>query len=239
MAKFSVKAALLLLLSLYIGTLARTHLGELHCEEAEYRRMLEEITLVPQINSLCVESITGIIKYEPEEFMDNLNEILRYLCFLCDNTCLPYVADIVNYCLINLKPTLNLACASGGRFKCWAIPIFNNGSKIHEACYSAVEESTCSEDCRDKLIRIYSNHGCCVDNVFNTTLFGSELIRLGIASRDLWKKCNIQTMSPCPAPVILKARVDNEEFSRSNQLKTAFDIFVHVTCSTILSVMAI
>jgi len=185
---------------------AMSKLSELACENEDYQRMLSFISSRPGINAHCIESVTGIIQHEPEEFIHNLTDILRYFCFICDDTCMPFVSDLIHDCIPELIPLLRLACASNGRYLCWVVPYLDNGSLAHDACYNYNVESLCPNNCKYEILQLKTNHGCCVHNIFNTTLFGSTFLKLQVASQALWNNCQLQAVDPCPVPELLKNR---------------------------------
>lgn len=51
-------------------------------------------------------------------------------------------------------------------------------------------------------VRIRSTLGCCVNNVFNTSVFGSVLEGLQVANGRLWDTCGVNRTYFCPLPTV-------------------------------------
>ncbi len=192
------------------GVWTRSNVNKLHCEATEYRRMIDKLTYAKGMNVHCINSLMGITGLDPEEYVDNLDDVLRYFCFLCDDTCLPYVSDIVYFCLKNLLPNLRLACGYNGIYKCWATPYISNGSVASNSCYkTSGPNSHCPQECFTAISEMYNSHGCCMYNIFNTTLFGSTYIKLGLMNHTLLKSCSLDGPQACPVPDTLMEKISH------------------------------
>ena len=204
---------------LFVIVPALSKLSDLSCEYDEYQWKLGFASSRPGINAHCIESVTGIIKYEPEEFILDLTEILRYFCFICDDTCMPFVSDLIHHCIPKLIPLLKLACASNGNYLCWSVPYFDNGSLAHAVCYNNIDtENLCPTGCKGELLRLYE-HGCCVHNIFDTALFGSAFLKLGVGNEVLWNNCQLKPVGPCPVPELLKGYSESLTITTNNPIQ--------------------
>lgn len=152
----------------------------------------------------CRTALSGFISISPEEYVERQEEVYDALGQMCQEGCLSFVADLVVSCVPSFRIPLAQACGSNGRFQCWQGPILNNGTGVNAACYpdllGGLLDDACSDMCRDSIVDIRGSHGCCVNNVFNTTVFGSQLAELDVANGALWDACGVERLAFCPMP---------------------------------------
>ena len=82
-------------------------------------------------------------------------------------------------------------------------------------CYNGTEDAPCSSGCREALLRLKRQVGCCYQNVYNNTLYNRELLRAGYLTPNVftslqqlnnpyvnpWTLCEIQPPKRCSAPL--------------------------------------
>ncbi len=183
--------------------------------------------------SVCRESATGFALIEPEDYVERQDDVFRFLREICDPDCLPYVVDLVDACYKSSRMSLAQACASNGNgnIQCWQGPILNNGTEVAFNCFSTTNlGQQCTEDCRSSINTIRSTLGCCVNNVFNTTVFGSELAQLQVASGQLWDACGVERVDFCPQP-------DAFRTVTTDAVDATTDAASRVVSQTVISVM--
>ncbi len=178
--------------------------------------------------SVCRESTTGFALINPEDYVERQDDVFRFLREICDPDCLPYVVDLVDVCYKSFRMPLAQACASNGNIQCWRGPILNDGTEVAFNCYNTtVLGQQCTEDCQSSINTIRSTLSCCVNNVFNTTVFGSELAQLQVASGQLWDACGVERINFCPQP---------DEFAMIDAAERAVSQIALSTVSLILAV---
>ena len=190
-------------------------LGELMCNESTYNMMLEDIPLDSGSNhSKCRHSIKELVKLTPDDFARNHSSVAKYFTTICNpEGCLAYAGRIVKNCLTKLKPLLSLACATNGVYQCWTVPSFYNDSTAQELCFSDGNDTydNCSRACKDELLRISNSQGCCLSNVFNSTLFGSQLAQTVLSNDTVWDICEVERQSFCSVPELISNVTDPTE----------------------------
>ena len=194
--KMNLPACLLLLFfSCASASIAKRQLSPGACELPEFSTLLEEM------EPRCRESALTFAFIDPEDYVERQEEVFASLSIMCDQSCILSVANLVVSCFPSFRDSLALACGDNGRFPCWRGPIINNGTDVAFQCYETVAgEAPCPDYCRDSINEIRDTLGCCVNNVYNTTVFGSDLADLEVANSRLWDSCNINTLNFCPFP---------------------------------------
>lgn len=155
----------------------------------------------------CRESLTAFVAIRPEQYVTRQAEVFQAIQVICSSECLPPVVDLVDICLPPYRTSLGQACASNGLFQCWQGPIINNGTDVNIDCYDTLTSNdTCPEECQDSIMTIRDDLGCCVNNVFNTTVFGPALAQLRVANGTLWDACGVDRVLFCPVPEVLSTQ---------------------------------
>ena len=154
---------------------------------------------------LCWERTSNFIRINPLEYAQRQEQVFRLLSTICSDLCLPSIADLVNACFQTYQEHLSLACGSNGQIQCWQLPRNNTGESVATACYEHNETAACPEDCKDELMNLVELGGCCVNNVFNTSIFGPQLEEFSVADNMLWETCDMDRVSFCPTPQALDA----------------------------------
>lgn len=197
-AKMGTPAYLLVALAFVTSAAASVTKRQLLPEACELPELLAKLE---EFEPQCRESSITFTTIDPEDYVERQEEVYTALGVICNQSCLPSVADLVLSCFPSFRDSLALACGFNGRFACWQGPILNNGTDVAFNCYpTAVEGAPCSDDCRDSINEIRDTLGCCVNNVYNTTIFGSDLANLQVANGQLWDACNIDRLDFCPFP---------------------------------------
>ena len=133
--------------------------------------------------------------------------ILRDL--ICDPTCGPlYNATfyrlcpspsisellLVNYYMAQCRVNANgRACYSFYNDSDADMSVAN--SQALQMCSSSIQQSTCSDRCRDQLMAIKNYYGVCLNSVLNFTFFAPSTELLPLFSYQLWTNCGV----PVPA----------------------------------------
>ena len=191
------------------------------CEASEYN---EELQMIPldsgSSQSRCKQSIEELTKIYPDNFLTNKSLFLHIFHVICNTEgCFPLLSSLLKKCHTKLKPTLNLACATNGEFQCWSVLSFEDGKRAQELCYSTdiSGEDTCSMACKNEIVRVADTSGCCFNNIFNSSLFGSQLLDLEIANGSLWDKCKVDRLNYCSFPEIIET-LETESAKSSHQM---------------------
>lgn len=177
----------------------------LTCSPADLTVKLESFPLDAATGEpLCKRSTVGFTLISPEDYVDQQDEVFQHLQQICSEDCLPSVVDLVDDCFPSFRTPLGLACASNGIFPCWEGPVRNNGSTLASYCLPIVESNfaSCPENCKRSIEEIRASHGCCVNNVFNTSVFGTVLEQLQVANGQLWDVCEVDRVSFCSLPEV-------------------------------------
>ena len=113
---------------------------------------------------------------------------------------------------IYCTPT-NRSAAVGNYCRYAAGDILN--SSIFSGLFLCDSESSCSPACREALLRLKRQVGCCYQNVYNNTAYNRELLRAGFITSteftglqqlnfpnyNLWVLCEIEPPKKCGAPL--------------------------------------
>lgn len=190
------------LVSVCSATLYRRQLPDLSCSAPELLVKLESFPVDEMSGeSSCKQAALNFTQIDPEEYIERRGEVFAALEEICSDDCLPYVLDLVDSCLPAFRTSLGQACASNGRFACWQGPIYNNGTGVPINCLATLRGvEACSDYCREAIVDVRDSLECCVNNVFNTTVFGTGLSMLQVANGRLWDACRVERLSFCPLP---------------------------------------
>ena len=154
---------------------------------------------LPEDNG-CRPSTLAFAQINPEDYVERQEEVFGALQVICGGQCLPFVVDLVDVCFPSFQVALGQACASNGRFPCWQGPTINNGTGVASDCFTSLMSGQCEEDCQSSIEDIRMTLGCCVNNAFNTTVFGQDLAMLQVANGQLWDSCGVDRINFCPLP---------------------------------------
>lgn len=187
---------LVLFLAFASASITKRQLPETGCSLTELTEKLQGF------EEGCRSSTVGFTLIDPEDYVERQEEVFAALQVVCSPDCFVSVSDLVLACYPSFRIPLGQACGSNGAIPCWQGPIINNGTELALNCESTISSNfeTCSDDCQESITEIRSTLGCCVNNVFNTTVFGSELADLQVANGRLWDVCDIERIDFCPLP---------------------------------------
>lgn len=178
--------------------------GSLNCSLSVFTKKLEGFPTDPVTGEhTCRGSTVNFTQISPQDYVARKEEVFALLSNICEDNCLPSVVDMVDTCLPTYRTSLGRACADNGIYPCWQAPIANNGTGVAAVCYPLVASNfagSCTTECKAALTDIRSTQGCCVNNVFNTTVFGPQLAQLQVANGQLWDFCSVPRVSFCPLP---------------------------------------
>jgi len=199
--------AVLALLSFAAGNERyRRQLPTPDCPLPEFTQKIEATPVDQATGSrLCWYSALNFTQIPATSYVEEQERVFSLLQKICSDECLPSIADLVNSCFRAYQAPLTLACASSGTLQCWQLPVINTGEDASSACYDnnntvTTAATTCPQDCETELTELVSMGGCCVNNVFNTTVFGPELQGLGVTRNGLWEMCGMAKIQFCPVP---------------------------------------
>ncbi len=177
----------------------KRQLSGLTCKLPVFTEKIEATPVNPATGErTCWDSALNFTLIKPDDYAERRVEVFNLLRTICNDVCLPSIADLVKTCYASYQTGLSLACGSYGSLQCWQLPTVNTGESAYIDCYNTTE--TCPDDCESELRELVQLGGCCVNNVFNTTTFGSDLAGLQVASSNLWESCGMVPISFCPTP---------------------------------------
>ncbi len=184
--------------------LKKRQLDSLNCSYPVLTEVLASFPLDEPTSgeSICRESTVNFTVIPSTEYVTRQAEVFRLLSVMCADECLPSVVNLVDKCAQSFRIPLGRACARNNDFQCWQGAIFNNGTGVFEDCspFFYDDETVCPEYCKESIEEIRASHDCCVNNVFNTTVFGAELASLQVANGTLWDVCMVERIQFCPFP---------------------------------------
>jgi len=205
-------SATVLTVWIFINTINKveSRLDERSCNDSIYNTLMAAIPNDQGSNSsACKDSLLAMGQLAPDDLGNNFLANKPHFTAVCSDGCLPHAGKIVKFCLTKLKPILSWGCASNNNTQCYHIPATENGMSAKNICYDGVNSSLtdCPSSCLTELTRIKTASKCCFTNVFNTTLFGSKFMSMGLNNATLLSACNLQLPDECPHPTAISAAV--------------------------------
>ena len=171
--------------------------------------------------SACGTSI-GIAYLPPTNDSKTLSDAVDYMCTNeCGGVYANYQRDV---CKDELgAESLRVFCTpTNGTATVGSFCYYAAGNMLHpsllttlSSCHSYSNEVPCSDECRDALLNLTSQIGCCYQNVYNNTVYNTLLLVAGFinklefnAYQDLskpagnpWTRCKIKPPQKCePSP---------------------------------------
>ena len=197
----------------------------LQCEGNFSIVRLAELFQTESPSTECTTQILTIVGVQ--DYVADAAIVFQALAVICEPACLEFARTVALNCVPSYVDNLRLACGKNDRSAfCYQNLIQNNGTLLLAKCFpnlyrptlppenttdneqltNATTEASatqppfvCSDVCRRALEDFRAFHGCCVNNVFNTSAFGLETF--GIADYGLWGTCGVETVSGnCSSP---------------------------------------
>lgn len=203
----------------------------------------------------CTDQMLAIVQVT--DFVGEAPTVFRALPVICESECLAYVHNVSMKCLPSQVERLGLACGKNEEQQfCYDTVQRDNGTRVQMQCFperfipnsvrtrqTATEQPattntstttatppTCDDGCRRTLEIFRRLHGCCISNVFNSSVFG--LLQFGLANYTLWSGCGVETvMANCSSPFA-------EEINPTMEL-TSSDTSFKVAAHCLLTVFAL
>lgn len=199
-----VQVLALVSISVCTVPLARRQMPEgLSCSTIE---LTDKLATFPQNPSLCSSAATNFAAIPADQYLERQDDVLAALRQICSEECLPHVVGLVDLCYPAFREPLGIACASNSQIQCWQGPAVNNGTGVLGSCAPVLQGQRCEESCQQAITDIRRDLGCCVNNIFNTTVFSLE--ELQVASPQLWEACGVAQVPFCPVPEIFDTVVE-------------------------------
>ncbi len=170
------------------------HLHSVHpravgsCQTEQLGEIFEDIT------ESCGEALLTVTTVQSLETPEGFSALKS----LCKRRCGRILTTFTDTCGFPfLGQRFRTVCASNDEDLCLSLSQENNGSLILALC-GLTPTVSCSAECRDALEEFRSNLGCCVQTLFNSSVFGLDL--LPIASHQLWSVCGVESVELCADP---------------------------------------
>lgn len=206
---------------------AQAQIAGLQCEVPLNPARLLELFQEESPSGNCTNQILAIVRVQ--DYVAEADTVFQALAFICEPACLEFARTVALECIPSYVDTLGLACGKNDQDAfCYQNLIQDNGTFLLAQCFTlppattAAENTTdeqltnttteapppatqpsfmCSDVCRTALEEFRAFHGCCINNAFNTSAFGLEM--LGIADYGLWRACQVEAVSGnCSSPFV-------------------------------------
>ena len=142
-----------------------------------------------------------------------VDEIMSFYNATCEPECIKALVDFGDKCNIDIqvnKLSLRYDCAENDNgVRCYHLAVNSNGVMYDVYANCMDMSTTCSAACRRAIVAFRDTHGCCVNALYNSTLFeNDELLqntvfytkRMGVANYSLWSSCGVETPGHCDVP---------------------------------------